>query len=876
VAIVVCGIVLNQIQRSAFLAFVLLLTASPAWAEASSADQELEQLEPIAAESQEESIAITNHSQLSEADSATARQTQPPATTVAEWLAQSTVAPIEITGVQLNSAAPGLELSLETTGELAQSATTSVVGNALIINIANATLALPEGNEFQSTSPVEGIALVTVTALRDNQVRITVTGLDAPPTAEIRAESPGLLLSIVPGTQAAATTTDDAIQVVVTGEQDEGYNPSNSSTATGTDTPLRDIPLSIQVIPQEVLEDRNVVELGDALETAGGVVSVGGRGTSAFGPGFLIRGFPVDEGVFRDGIATFSLAPLSTVDLERVEVLRGPSSVLFGQGEPGGIINLVPKRPLSEPFYSASLTAGSFDTYRGALDLSGPLNDSATVRYRLNLAYENYGSFRDFVNGERFIISPILTWDIGANTSLDVYGQYVRNEETIDEGIPAFGDGILDVPRDRFFGEEFGEFEQEQFSLGYRLNHQFSDTLSVRHALQYLQYEPERYGPLFDSFDEDTGELSRLEYFAGGTYRRFFTNAEAIAEFNTGSVEHRVLAGVEYRHAAETPEFQFSNLYEPINVFDPVYTRDPFDIEPEFFRDDNIDTISVYLQDQVELLPNLSLLAGIRYDSASQFRTTQDLGQPREEFEQTDSEFSPRFGIVYQPIEPISLYASYTRSFNPSFGASRNADDSTFDPETGRQFEIGMKADLSEQLSLTLAAFDIRRQNVSNPDPADPNFSIQTGEVASRGIELTLGGEILPGWDITAAYTHLDAFVSEDTRDTEGNDLANVPDNQFSLWTTYEIQRGDLAGLGFGLGFLYLSDRFGDLENTFTLPSFFRTDAAVYYQRDNWRAQLNIENLFDIDYFTSSNFDSRLGVNPGAPLTVLGTISVEF
>jgi len=857
--------VLSQIQRSAFLTSMLFLAASPAWAEVGYSPEETGQSEAVEAGNQEELVAVTGIPQLSELDR--------PATTVTEWLAQSTAAPVQITGVQLNATPQGLELQLETIGELVQPAT-SIVGNALIVNINNATLALPDGDEFQSANPVEGIALVTVTSLPNNRVRVAITGLEAPPTAEVRTAPQGLLLSVAPGVDTAGVTEEEAIQVVVTGEQDEGYNPSNSSTATGTDTPLRDIPLSIQIIPQEVIEDRNVVELGDALETAGSVVSVGGRGTSVFGPGFLIRGFPINDGIFRDGIATFSLAPLSTNDLERVEVLRGPASILFGQGEPGGIINLVSERPLREPFYEASLTAGSYDTYRGDLDFSGPLNDARTVRYRLNLSYENYGSFRDFVDGERLIISPILTWDIGENTSIDFYGQYASDRETIDEGIPVIGNEIADVPRDRFYGEDFGEFEQEQFRLGYRINHQFSEDFSIRHALQYLQYEPERYAPLFDSIDETTGELNRLAYFGGGTYRRFFTNAEAIAEFNTGSIQHQVLFGVEYRHDNEEPEFQFSNLYTPINIFDPDYTDDPYDIEPEFFRDDNIDTIGVYLQDQIELLPNLNLLAGIRYDSANQFRTTQNVGEPREEFEQTDSAFSPRFGIVYQPIEPISLYASYTTSFSPSFGASRNADDSTFEPETGRQFEVGMKADVSDQLSLTLAAFDIRRQNVRTPDPNDPTFSIQTGEVASRGIELTLGGEISPGWDVTAAYTLLDAFVSEDNTDVVGNGLANVPDNQLSLWTTYNIQRGDLTGLGFGLGFLYLSDRPGNLDNTFSLPSFFRTDAALFYERDNWRAQLNVENLFDVEYFSSS--DEFLGVLPGAPLTISAEVSVKF
>ncbi|CAA9258875.1 Ferrichrome-iron receptor [uncultured Coleofasciculus sp.] len=381
---------------------------------------------------------------------------------------------------------------------------------------------------------------------------------------------------------------------------------------------------------------------------------------------------------------------------------------------------------------------------------------------------------------------------------------------------------------------------------------------------------------MFDSFDEETGELSRLEYYADGTYKRFFTNAEVVGKFSTGPVEHQLLFGTEYRHNAENPRFQFSNPYPSINVFNPIYSGLRYEIAPEFFRVDNVDTIGVYLQDQINLLSNLKVLAGVRYDYVDQFRTTQDLGEPREEFEQRDSNFSPRFGVVYQPIQPLSLYASYTTSFSPSFAASLNEDDSTFDPETGRQVEVGIKADILDQLSLTLAAFDIRKQNVSTPDPENPLFSVQTGEVASRGAELNLGGEILPGWNIAASYTYLDAFVSQDNTDIVGNDLANAPDNQISLWTSYEIQQGNLQGLGLGLGLFYVGDRPGDLDNTFELPSYFRTDAALFYKRNNWRAQLNLENLFNVEYFSSANYGSRLGINPGAPLRVLGKLSVEF
>ncbi|MCP9929080.1 TonB-dependent siderophore receptor [Cyanobium sp. CH-040] len=781
-------------------------------------------------------------------------------------------AAMRITGVRVETDGDGLRLMIDAAGMLAEPST-SVVGNALVAEIPNAVLSLPDGGNFEQFGPAQGIALVSISNEAGNRVRVSITGSDGPPSVAFNSGASGLVLAITPR-QDLATGDDESIRIGVTGEGDEGYAPRDSSTATRTDTALRDIPQSIQIIPRAVIDDRDARELGNALETAASVADNGGRGLSVFGPGFLIRGFENRGGIFREGVEAFSLGPLSTADLERIEVLRGPASVLYGRGEPGGIINLVSKRPLSEPFYSVSAGAGSFESYDGALDLSGPITNDRSLRYRLNISYRDFGSFRNKVDGDELLVSPIITWDITPNTSLDLYGQYTRSRETIDEGLVVGSRGIINLPRDRFFGEEFSEFSQDQFTLGYRLKHETGDRLTLRHSLSYQEYSPERYAPLFDSLDESTGQLERLAYFAGGIYQRFFTNAEAVARFNTGSVSHQVLLGVEYRNTREKPEFQFSNLYDPINIFDPVYSRTPFDIKPEFFRDDTIKTLGIYLQDQIDILPNLKLLAGVRYDIADQFRTTRDIGEPRDEFKQTDSAFSPRFGIVYQPIEPVSLYASYTTSFQPSFGASRNLDDSTFDPEFGRQFEVGLKWDISDRLTFTTALFDIRRQNVQTPDPDDPEFTVQTGEVTSRGLELGLGGEILPGWNITANYSLLDAFVSEDNSIPVGNSLANVPDNQFSLWSTYRFQEGSLEGLGFGLGLFYVSQRAGNSDNSFTLPSYFRADAALFYQRNNWRAQLNVENLFNTRYFTSS--DQFLGVTPGAPLTVSAKISVQF
>ncbi|MEM7593899.1 MAG: TonB-dependent siderophore receptor [Cyanobacteria bacterium P01_A01_bin.83] len=778
----------------------------------------------------------------------------------------------QVTGVEVKQTESGMELILKTL-EGSERLVPLILseGKDMVIDILDATLASSMRNGLTELNPAPGITKITINKGESNIIQVRITGENQAPSAEVMPGRDDLVLSIAPEEATNEVEADEEIEVIATGEAEgDGYNPKDSSTAIGTDTPIKDTPLSIEVVPQEVIEDRNVRELGEALETVPGVVEAGGRGSSVFGPNFKIRGFNVSEGLFRDGIPTNTLAPLSTSDLERIEVLKGPASILFGQGEPGGIINLVTKKPLETPLYSASFSAGNFDTYEGAIDLSGPLNESKTVKYRLNLSYENYESFRDFVNGERFLVSPALTWDIGQNTTIDFYGQYVSDQETVDSGIPAQGDGIVDVPQERFLDEDFGEFEQDQFRVGYRFDHQFNDTLSVRHTLEYSEYEPSRYGVFFDEFDETTGELTRFEYGTDEKFERFFTNVDAIAEFNTGSIEHQVLFGVEYLSNVDRQSFEFSDPFPSINVFNPVYSNNPFEIETNFFRDDNADSVGVYLQNQVDLLSNLIVLAGVRFDYVDPFFTEQNLGEERIEFDDLDdSDFTPRFGVVYKPIEPVSVYASYTTSYNPvSFGG--------LEPETGRQFEVGVKTDIREDLSFTFAAFDIRKQNVETNDPTNPTLSVQTGEQASRGIELDINGEILPGWNITAAYTFLDAFVSEDNTDIVDNDLPGVSESQFSLWTTYNLQQGSLEGLGVGLGFFALSDREGDLDNSFTLPGYFRTDAALFYKRDNWLAQLNIENLFDIEYFASTNFDSRLGVNPGEPFTILGKVAVDF
>lgn len=824
--------------------------------------------QPIAVQAiEDEPLARTNPPapQLSELDAA--------ATTVEEWLAQEASLAQSLTqviGIQVNGTETGLEIVLETAEGQLTDPVTSVVGNALIADFSNAVLALPDADEFSQATLVEGIAFVTVTS-RANGVRVAITGSDAPPTAIVRAESAGLVLSVTPGTE-AANTDDEAIQVVVTGEQEEEYNPSNATTATRTDTPLRDIPASISVIPRQLLEDQNTTRIQDALQNFSSIQKRDNVGID--GGTFVIRGFEQFGGVFRNGFSQGNAnAPaVNTANIERIEVLRGPASVLYGQIAPGGIINIVTRQPLNTPYYSVDFSAGNFEFYRPSVDLSGPLTDDGSLLYRLNLAYENSQSFRDNIFAERIFVAPVLTWNISDRTSLTVDFEYQDDDYRLDRGIPAIGDRPAPIPIDRFIGYRFdGDINNERaLRASYRLQHQFSEDWELRNAFSFQSARLTGAGSngpfaIVDNQFADEIYLGNNDPFLREAYT---LQTELVGQFNTGSILHQPLLGVELRRQT-TFNRSLEVLAPPLDIFNPDYDVPLPDLSvPDFIFEGSTrtNTLGIYLQNQITLADNLNLLVGGRFDT---IRQEENFGTP---VEQSDSAFSPRVGIVYQPIEPVSLYASYSQSFVPVIG--RNATDEPFEPTRGTQYEVGIKADITEQLSATLAVYQIARTNALTTDLNNPRFSTQVGEQRSRGIELELGGEILPGWNILASYAYTDAITSRDNDIRVGNRLMNVPQHAASLWTTYEIQEGDLQGLGFGLGLYYVGDKFVDPQNTATLPSYFRTDSAVYYNRDNWRLALNIRNLFDTTYYEAAQ--SREFIFPGAPFTVIGSFSIQF
>lgn len=824
-----------------------------------------------------DAVAVSERSQQVAGSNREKRQ---PATTVKEWMAQIEEAEAaeitEITGVEVNATETGLNLVLQTTGNL-EAPTTSVAGNTLTAEIANAVLVLPEGETFEQVNPVAGVARVKATNVPGGQVRVEIVGTEGPPVTEVTAVDGELVFAVTPGTGEVAESEDEKVEITVTAdwEQTNSYRVPNSSTATKTDTPLRDIPQSIQIVPQQVIRDQGANQLKDVVRNVSGVIRA--DDFAGTGDGFAIRGFQ-SPNILRDGfrgsqfVSAFS-SLAEPANVEQVEVLKGPASILYGTLEPGGIINIVTKKPLSDPYYSAEFSVGSFSFYQPQFDLSGPLNRDKSLLYRLNGVYENSSSFRDFTQIERYFIAPVLSWQISDQTKLTFNLDYVNDERPFDSGLVAFGDGVADVPISRRLGEPDDFRRYENLGLGYLLEHNFSADWKLRNTFRadFSEVKTQAFRPR--GLDETTGILEREFRTTEGQRRSFSLQTDLTGQFKTGSIDHQLLLGVELNRIQEDESGRRIRPFAPIDIFNPVYGA-PIPANPPVFFDTavRLDALGIYLQDQITLLENLKVLMGGRFDVIHN-ETTDNLFT--ETVTQTDTAFSPRVGIVYQPIEPISLYASYSRSFAPNVGFV-DLDNNPLPPERGTQFEVGIKAELIPgRLSAALAAYDLTKTNVAITDPRDEDFSIAAGKIKSQGIELDVSGEILPGWKIIGSYAYTDARVTEgDEFLPAGNRPASIPRHSASLWSTYEIQSGPLQGLGFGAGLFYVGERQGDFDNTFRLPSYLRTDVALFYRRDNWQVSLNVQNLFDIRYFEVAEF--RENVQPGTPLSVVGKVSIQF
>ncbi|MEH1768433.1 MAG: TonB-dependent siderophore receptor [Nostoc sp.] len=812
-------------------------------------------------------VPITNIPQLSDIP-------RPP-TSVKDWLAQEVPQNqvIQVTGVRLNSTASGLEVILETPTNQLQS-TIKSEGNTFSAVIPNAQLNLPSGNSFRAENPRDGITEVVLVNQDANSILVTVKGTTSVPKVELLGSNQGLISPLVSNTSSSQQQTPNQgqkpIELLVTGEP-YSYKVPTASTGTKFSVPLRDIPLSVQVIPSQVIEDRQIVRQDDITDNVSGVQKVIGYGTAS---AYTIRGF-ADFGYFRNGFrGPVGLTPGDTANIESIEVLKGPAAVLYGSGyTPGGLLNVLTKKPLDTPLYNTSFIVGSYDYYRSSLDFTGPLTTNNALLYRLNASYENAGSYRDFINNQNLLLAPALTWQIDKKTTLSTQIEYQKSDFVFDSGLPLVPQS-LQIPISRSLAEPGANTSYlDSTSITYTLERKFSDNWSFKQGFNALlaNLDLGSYTYYYSPNLNANGTVNRLILKGPEQSANYTLTNELFGKFSTGSINHNVLIGVElYRRQLST---NFTGAFiAPINIFNPVYGAQPgsFSSQLGLASQYGADDLGIYVQDLVEILPNLKLLAGVRFDSSNSFAKDSPGGNLLNE--QVDNKFSPRAGIVYQPSKTTSLYFNWSDYFNPVY-SSRSKTGELFKPQTSEQFEVGIKQEfLENRLSATLAFYEITRQNLLTADPTNPLYSIQTGEQKSRGIELDVTGQILPGWKVIGTYTYTDAFVSQDNTIPVGNRLIGVPYNSASLWTTYELQSSNLKGLGFGLGLVYSGDYEVALPNTFTVPSYLRADAALFYRRNKLRIGLNFNNVFNTQYYYT-----QIGaLSPASPFNVRGSVSFEF
>ncbi|MGQ0836005.1 MAG: TonB-dependent siderophore receptor [Gammaproteobacteria bacterium] len=647
------------------------------------------------------------------------------------------------------------------------------------------------------------------------------------------------------------------------------------------DTPIEELPQSVQILSAELLQDIAVSQLDDALDLASGVArqnTFGGLWDS-----FAIRGFAGDENTpsgylvngFNAGRGFSGRRDASNI--ERIEIVKGPGSALYGRAEPGGTINIVTKKPQFERAGSLELAAARFDTYRLAADFTGPITDS--IAFRLNGAYDDADSFREFVTSERLSVTPSFLVQFSNTTTLSYEFEYVRQEAPFERGIVApFGE-LGAVPVERFLGEP-ADGNTEINAKGHQLvlQHELAQHWTLHTGFGYRESsftgfssDPELVASR-QSFYTDGRTLSRQRRFRDYDSTDLTARAEISGRVEGGPLTHHVLFGVDYYdYELETLQNRFrptlANPYA-IDVFNPVYgqtrTLGPFQNQIE-----NQDATGIYLQDQIDITERLKVLAGVRYDDFSQqidnriTSTTQTAD---------DSETSPRAGIVFDATDSVSLYAAWSKGFRPNTGV--NAAGIAFAPELSESYEVGTKfASSGGRFSGTVAIYRAEKSNMLTADPINAGFSIAAGEAQSQGLEIDASGQLTDNLRFTFAYAYTDAEVTEAALDPNfgfvlpaGSRLINIPEHSANvlLMQSFQIAGRELTA---GIGANYVGERLGETGvPTFELPDYTLVRmTGSFAATESLRFFVDVENVFDETYYPSSY--ARIWVAPGAPRT---------
>lgn len=698
----------------------------------------------------------------------------------------------------------------------------------------------------------------------------------------------------------------DTIQVVGEKESDtrpvKGYNAKKSSSSTRTDTPLRDTPQSITVIPQDLIKDQSIQSISQAVQYVPGVQAAQGEGNR---DALVFRGNATTGDFFLDGLRDDVQTYRDIYNTDRIEVLKGPNGMAFGRGGAGGAINRVTKEAGWDPISELTASYGAYDFKRMSGDFGQALNDE--VAFRLNAVYEDSGSYRDGVNIERYGFTPTFTIRPDDKTKIVLSTEYFKDKRVADRGVPSQATvaGTLTVNNtdfnrrpykigeyDTFFGNaRLSPTETETVAFNASVEHIFDNGVGVKNSTRFAHYD-KYYQNVFAAAPVTTTNQVQLAAYRDATVRDNFINQTDITyTANWGSVEHKLLAGAEF-----SVQDTASNRRQPSlaseNVSGPVSADNPFVSSASFAallrkQQSDVTVAAFYLQDQITLTPKWQAIIGLRNDNfdtdfnGTAFSVANPAGV-NSSIHVSDNLLSPRAGLIFKPIEAVSIYTNYSVSYVPRAGdqlTSLTVANSTFKPEKFINYEIGTKWDVTSNLALTAAVYKLDRENVLVADPNNPTQSILVDGQETKGIEFGLNGEITDKWSVFGGITIQDGEITKQQGSgngaiLKGTELAQTPDRTLSLWNKYEIN--DMWAIA--LGVVSTSDRYAAVptaSQSTLLPGYTRYDAAVFGKlSDKLRLQLNIENLTNKEYALYAH--NNQNITPGSPITGRATLIYNF
>jgi len=670
----------------------------------------------------------------------------------------------------------------------------------------------------------------------------------------------------------AASTQLPTVDVVADGVNDTRFKATQSQV-NKSNTPLSQTPQSVSVVTRSMLDSQQAVSLADALENVPGVVAqqYGRRGWDDL----IIRGQVASDSLYLDGLRTTASSRVAEqlFGLQQVEVLKGPGSLLYGLVLPGGLVNMVSKRPQGNDFANVDVTVGSHDFYQTTVDMNKSLSENGKQAFRINGLISNSNDATDNVWFKNRYIAPSLSLDLGARTDFTILTSYQERSYVRQQGLPLSGSINSNVngalPRSLFIGEPGARpYAANETRIGYALTHRFDDGWTLNNNVRYQQFEMSGQLVANNVLSSTGRSLTRTgtdQTYEGQTFS-IDTNIQR--SFNTDFGKHEITLGTDYLNSREDT-LSYTCTVAALNVYNPVYgARLNCPTTPTTYTSTSIRDTGLYARDNIRFGERWQLLTGLRYDNVSTYSTNLRTGA------HTDNPASATTGsaaLMYELVRGVRPYISYATSFYPNSGTDVSG--GTFKPETGKQWEAGVKFDLDEgRTSLNVAVFDLRRRNVLVSDPNNTGFNIAVGEQRSQGGEISVTSDLRNGLSLNAGYSYTAAIVTDDggqRSTTVGQWLDNVPRHNFTTSARYRF-KGQLAGWEWNGG---VHGQSMMRTNGYTLPGYVLADTGVAYNAERWRAALNVKNIFNTHYYAGG---LARAVALGDDRTILLTLGYRY